>query len=302
MQADVVKLKIERAMKEENYKEALKNVRQMLRMTTNDPYYWTLLAKLQMFDKQYLAAKQSVAKALQLNASFAWGHSVYAMICAKQKNHKEAFETFEFAIKLEPENMHVLYDFAEYLLETRIDLDKAERFARRRIILDSDLVESHELHGRILMAANELAEADQVLRNALRLDPMNEKVYIALARLELFHKKNAFAAVELLRRALMIHPDSMYLRKYFNQALNDKNSLYGFLWSAGLLYGANVKWNWFLFFSIFIVPPLFLYIGNLDMKVESLMNLLIVIYVIYCVYSWSSRTLMRLLLERKWLN
>lgn len=300
--SNVIQLQLERAIKAENDKLSLKLVKDALRIASNDPYFWTVLAKLQLKQRQFLQAKQSVANALKINNSYAWAHSMSGCIWAKQKHHKEALEAFEFAISLEPENMEVLYDYAQYLEETRIDLEKAERFVRRRMILQPDQAVDYELQGRILLAANELVEAEQAFKTALKLDPLFEKSYIGLARLEMFHKRNAFAAVEILRRGLLLHPYSHFLRHYFNEALNSKNSFYGSMWGAGLFYATSVKWNWFLLLTLFVVPPLLLYFRSLDDQVASLTNIFLVIHLCYCLYCWSSGFLMRLLLERGWLS
>jgi tetratricopeptide (TPR) repeat protein len=301
-QPQIGHLQIQKAFQAENYTLAAKLVKEMMQNAPNDPFVWTAQARMQLLKKQFVAAKQSVARALQINNSFAWGHCMYGQIEAKQGNHKEAIEAFEFALSLEPENMDVLFDYATYLVDTRSDLTKAERWARRRLILDPDDANSHELMGRVLVASNELQDAEQSFKQAIKLDPLIEKAYIGLAKIELFHRKNAFSAVDWIRPALMLNPDSMQLRLYFNKAMNDKNSLYGFLWNSGLLYGANVKWNILLLISLLIMIPLYMFMKDSSPQFTSLLNIIFFTYFIYCIYAWSSRFFMRLLLEKRWLN
>jgi len=302
VKAQMSHLQIQKAFQTENFKLAAKLVKEMLLNTPNDPFGWAAQAKLQLLKRQFLPAKQSIAKALQINNSFAWGHCLYGLIEAKQGNTKEAVEAFEFALSLDAENLDVLYEYASYIEGIRGDLVKAERLARRRLILDPDDPNSHELLARVLMANNELQEAEQSFKQAIKLDPMTEKAYIGLAKIELFHKKNAFSAVDWIRPALMLNPDSWQLRLYFSKAQNEKNSLYGFLWNSGLLYGANVKWNLLLFLSLLIMIPLYFFMKQSAPHLTTLLNFVFVIYFIYCLYSWSSRYMMQLLLEKRWLN
>jgi tetratricopeptide (TPR) repeat protein len=273
-----------------------------MQLDGNDPFLWTAQAKLQALRKQFLAAKQSVARALQIKNSFAWAHGVNGLIEAQQNNHKEARESFEFALQLESSNLDVLYDYSVYLIDTRFDLDKAERLIRRRMIIEPDVSVNYELHGRVLVAAKELKEAEEAFRTAVRLDAANEKAYLGLAQIELFHRRNAFAAVDWLRPALILNPDSYQLRQYFNVAQTDKNSLYGFLWKSGLFYGANVKWNWFLLLAFIVIGSLYFYLNEIEPMWSGLYDTFIILYIIYCLYCWSSRLVMRVMLEKRWLN
>jgi tetratricopeptide (TPR) repeat protein len=302
MQPQAMHQQIHKLFHEEKYGLAAGLLKSMMQTNGNDPFVWTAQARLQCVKKKFLQAKQSVARALQINNSYAWAHSSFGVIEAKMKNHKEAAEAFEVAIKLEPDNVEVLYDYVIYLEETKIDLSKAHRLVTRRMILLPDDAENYELMGRVLLADNEIAEAEQSFRTAIRLDPALEKGYIGLAKIELFHKKNAFAASEWIRAALLIHPDSLQLRQYFNQAQKDKNEVFGLLWSSGVFYGASVKWSLFLAISLFAIIPFIIFIRDTAPQVAPFLTVLFSFFIAYCLYCWSSRIVMRILLEKRWLN
>lgn len=302
MQLNAMHKEIIKLLRAEKYGLAGQLIKQLMQTGPNEPFVWTAQAKLQYGKKKYVAAKQSIARALQLNNAFGWAHSMFGCIEAKLKNHTEAIEAFEVALKLEPENTEMLYDYAEYLIETRIDLTKAHRLVTRRMILLPENAANYELLGRVLLADKELQEAEQSFKTAIKFDPSDEKAYVGLAQIELFHKKNAFTASEWIRAALLIHPDSIKLREYFNQAQRDKNEIFGMLWTSGVFYGSSIKWSVFLAVSLLVVVPFVIFLRERAPQMEAFVNMLFIMFIIYCMYAWSSRLLMRLLLERRWLN
>ena len=86
----------------------------------------------------------------------------------------EAWATFDRLIARFPDNMSALNNYAYYLAEQGVDLEKAERMSRRTVEAESENPNNLDTYGWILHLLGRDKEALPYLNKAVRLDPTSE--------------------------------------------------------------------------------------------------------------------------------
>ena len=129
-----------------------------------------------------LAQNEKYAEALaKLDAAARWGFnkgyleaectSLKAECLYRTGKYDECWKTFESYLQLRPDDWNMLNNYAWYLAEQGINLDKALKMSRRTIEAEPQNANSLDTYGWLLHLLGHDAEALPYLERALRLDP-----------------------------------------------------------------------------------------------------------------------------------
>ena len=138
----------------------------------------------------YLAANHLVRserydEALKkLDAAFRWGfnkgyleaecNALRAECLYRTGQYDKAWQTFDRYLQLQPNDLIVLNNYAYYLGEQGVQLDKALEMSRRTIEAEPQNANSLDTYGWLLHLLGRDAEARPYLERAVRLDPNNQ--------------------------------------------------------------------------------------------------------------------------------
>ena len=89
-------------------------------------------------------------------------------------HYEQAWRAFDRSVALQPDNMGVLNNYAYYLSEQNLELEKAEAMSRRTIEAAPDNANSLDTYGWILHLMGRDGEARRYLEKAVRLDPKSD--------------------------------------------------------------------------------------------------------------------------------
>lgn len=89
-------------------------------------------------------------------------------------HYEQAWRAFDRSVALQPDNMGVLNNYAYYLSEQNLELEKAEAMSRRTIEAEPDNANSLDTYGWILHLMGRDGEARRYLEKAVRLDPKSD--------------------------------------------------------------------------------------------------------------------------------
>ena len=129
-----------------------------------------------------LAQNEKYAEALaKLDAAARWGFNngyleaectgLRAECLYRTGKYDECWKTFERYLQLHPDDWNMLNNYAWYLAEQGINLDKALKMSRRTIEAEPQNANSLDTYGWLLHLLGHDAEALPYLERALRLDP-----------------------------------------------------------------------------------------------------------------------------------
>jgi tetratricopeptide (TPR) repeat protein len=88
--------------------------------------------------------------------------------------YERAWRAFEQYVKLRPDDWGMLNNYAYYLAERGVQLEKAEQMSRRTVEAEPDNANSLDTYAWILHLLGRDAEALPYMEKAVRLDPKSD--------------------------------------------------------------------------------------------------------------------------------
>ena len=176
-----------------------------------------------------------------MDANFALAYKDLAVIYLSRKFFDKALVNFEKAYELEPDNIYIAFEFANYYHLMK-DFEKAEK-------LYSKLEQNEDLPLNILVsiaenyiAQNNINSAKRLLLKAIKKDPRNVKVLYNLAQIY-FNEKNYENSRQLLEDAYTISADSDIANLLAKVSIEtgDYNQAYGLLNIVNLTIPNNIS-------------------------------------------------------------
>ena len=89
-------------------------------------------------------------------------------------NYAEAWKSFDRYLELRPDDWNMMNNYAWYMAEQRVNLDKALELSRRTVEADAQNANSLDTYGWLLHLMGRDAEARPWLEKAVRLDPKSD--------------------------------------------------------------------------------------------------------------------------------
>jgi len=134
------------------------------------PYLFNAVANFQ--DKDFTAAISSLEKGIRFvidnELLLAQFHSYLGDAYHETKNNEKAFQAYEKALKINPENSIVLNNYAYYLSLENLELEKALQMAEKAIELDPDNGSNQDTYGWILYKLERYEEAKEWVGKAIK--------------------------------------------------------------------------------------------------------------------------------------
>lgn len=107
----------------------------------------------------------------------------------RTEQYDKAWKAFDRYLKLEPEDWGMMNNYAYYMSEQGVNLERAEQLSRRTIDAEPDQANSLDTYGWILHLLGRDAEALPYLRKAVRLDPESDTLKKHLDEVEKHQKQ-----------------------------------------------------------------------------------------------------------------
>lgn len=101
-------------------------------------------------------------------------HALMAEACYRTGRYDRAWKAFEECLKLRPDDMSTLNNYAYYLAEQHLELEKALAMSRRTIDAEPDNANSLDTYAWILHLMGRDAEALPHMQKAVELDPKSD--------------------------------------------------------------------------------------------------------------------------------
>ena len=98
--------------------------------------------------------------------------------------YDKAWKNYERSLELQPNDMSTLNNYAYYLSEQNLELEKAERMSRRTIEAEPDNANSLDTYAWILHLMGRDNEALPYMKKAVKLDPGSETLQKHLEEIE----------------------------------------------------------------------------------------------------------------------
>lgn len=184
------------------------------------------LAQNYLANKQNERALQRAEMALATDPNSADVHAVLALIYSRTGKADKAVREFERALKLAPDDGSVLNAYGSWLCEQGKTAEADAHFARA--LRDGRYRTPHQAlsnAGRCALKAREWVKAEDYLRRALTISPLDTEVLGMLARAEL-EQGNALEAraFNQRREALRLDGATLELAALIEDAASDRHA------------------------------------------------------------------------------
>ena len=147
-----------------------------------------LMAQTALMHEQYDEALK------ELRAAEQWGftkgyleaetYGLMAEAYYRTKQYDKAWKSFDRCLELRPDDVVTLNNYAYYLSEQNLELEKAERMSRRTIEAQPDNANNLDTYAWILHLLGRDSEALPYMKKAVKLDPKSETLQQHLKEIE----------------------------------------------------------------------------------------------------------------------
>ncbi|WP_040949904.1 tetratricopeptide repeat protein [Gorillibacterium massiliense] len=282
--------------------KALELSKGILQESPEEPYFLTSMAVAYLEMDLLPLAKDAVLRSLRADPDFFWSHGVYALILERDKQYWPAEEEFLTGLGMNPESTMLLSNYARFLCDRGKEMAKAEEMARKLVRITPDDDMHLVLLGRILHVSGKEEEAAAVYRQALGCNPENVEAHYYIGQTELYKNKNGKKALEHLRTALRLNPESETIRVSFFQALKAKNKLYWIFWRWSLFLSNLGKYRWAFVLVIWVAIRSLRFVADQYPGSISYIFAIVVLYIFFCLYTWTAEPVFNLFIRKGWIR
>ncbi|MCL2790708.1 MAG: tetratricopeptide repeat protein [Desulfobulbus sp.] len=173
--------------------EARSGIEQVLRQAPDNKDALALLANLEMIDGKTDAALTAIDQAIAASANEDRLYSIKGRILTAQEQFAEAEQAFVKALELDSKKPINYVTLSSYYVD-RKELDKARATLDKMAAALPDSPQPYLQMASIDLIENDEAKAEQHLLQALKIDPKNSKLHVAVA--EFYVKKGALDQAE----------------------------------------------------------------------------------------------------------
>ncbi|MEW6235401.1 MAG: tetratricopeptide repeat protein [Candidatus Omnitrophota bacterium] len=256
----------------------------------------------------YPIAELHVRNALTLDPDNAYSHYVYGMILQDSQRDGGAEREYLRAIHLLPvcADFHAAY---AWLLYRNGQMDKAKKIARNALRFDPENVEALRLLGHLNMEEFDVDVAQATFQRALAINPESSGSHAGMGMAYLHRNQADKAAIEL-RESLRLEPNNPYAQELYLQSVKSRHRLYYLFWrwSLSLKRLGRTK-AFFLIFGLWILinaittmrqkmPEFF----DRHPLADTAVLILVVLYILFCIYTWIADPLFNFCARRGWIK
>ncbi len=266
-----------------------------------------MAAALSALDK-HQAAEQHICHALTLDPQDPFSHFVYGLILHDMQRDAEAEREYLNAIYLNPilPDCHARYAL---LLYRNGQVEKAKKIAKNALRFDPENVEALQILGHANMDEWDVDIAQSTFQRALAIDPESSETHAGMGLTHL-HNNQSDKARDELRESLRLDPNNEYAQELYFQAVKTRHPLYSLFWrwSLSLKRLGRVQ-------ALFLILGLWLLVNIIhQVKVHNAeffanypianyaVSGLLIIYVIFCIYTWVADPIFNFLARRGWIK
>jgi tetratricopeptide (TPR) repeat protein len=196
-------------------------------------------------------ALADIDRAITLSPDHPGAHAMRSMILHALDRDKEALAAADEARRLDPEMAFAWFCRGNALLALR-DLAGAEEAARKSLELDADLMDASNLLATVLRLQKRFGEAEVEIERHLERDPENAWTF-ATAGWTALNRGQRDKAEQLFREALRLDPQLEHARVGLREAYKARSPFYRFFlkW-VFFLQRHSEKNQWLIILGIFI--------------------------------------------------
>ena len=180
-----------------------------------------------IWSEPYDHQKKRIEEAMQKYPSDAWIMGTYALIETEAKHADQANDLYQQALKIDPQNVRNLGNYATFLCNNKQDMDRAEEFYKQAIDADP----KHTLHlgnYATFLCDNkkDMAAAEEFYKRAIDADPKHANNLGNYANFLCDDKQDMAAAEEFYKRAIDADPKhALHLGNYAVFLKNEKKDM-----------------------------------------------------------------------------
>ena len=150
-------------------------------------------------------AEKMLKKVINMNPKFAVAHKDLGIIYLNKRLFDYAEEEFLTALKLEPNNFEIIFEYANFLYSTSKNLE-ADRFYGEALEVEPNNVLALTFMGLNKLVLNQLDEAYRYIMKAVEIEPHHEYVQFCVGRI-LYAREEYEEAKRYLVRSVEQNPD-----------------------------------------------------------------------------------------------
>ena len=181
-------------------------------------YFYTALGYIQnkQFDKAISYLNNTLSANIENESFKAQIYSSLGDAYQQLKKYKESVSAYEDALLLDPNNTYTLNNYAYYLSLREENLAKAEEMSLKTNRLEKDNASFQDTYAWILFKGKKYEEAKIWMQKAI-LNNQNSAVQFEHLGDILFQLGEAENALQNWKKALILEPENMELKKKINQ-------------------------------------------------------------------------------------
>ena len=151
-------------------------------------------------------AERMLKKVIQMKPEYAKAHKDLGIIFLNKRLFDYAKEEFQTAMKLQPNDFEIIFEYANYLYATSQNIE-AERYYQEALDIDPKNILALTFMGLNKLILNQLDEAKDYIMKAFKENPHHEYILFCVGRI-LFARKEYEEAKRYLIRAIEQNPDA----------------------------------------------------------------------------------------------
>jgi cytochrome c-type biogenesis protein CcmH/NrfG len=251
-------------LQDDNPTAAVEAAAEAVRLAADWDVSWTMHATALFYAGRFAEAELSAIEAIRLDPEDGSLFQLYARVLAHCGKSKDALEYARRALELDPDDDAAHQLFASLLHRVHPSQWKiSEELARRAMEPNPDDADSHAVLGAIVMTNGRYAEAEELFRSALMIEPHNELALEGLAQV-------------VMAKAWLYRPFLAYALAMRRIGVGGQLLVVASLWAI-----------------VSVVNAAFI-------ESETGSNLLTGGYLVFCFYTWFATPVTRAILRRKY--
>ncbi len=276
--------RVQLLIQQQNFKEAEKSLRDMLRDSPDNSFLLAMLAEVELLQDNYESASSLIESAIGLSPDTSHLFYIRSRVKVRTDEFDAAEKDIRQAVEMDPVNADYFAWWASIKL-FRKQYDKALELANKSLELDAENLLGLNTRSTALLKLDRKEDSFKTIEGALREDPNNAFTH-ANYGWSLLEKGDHKKALEHFRESLKNDPNFDYAQAGMMEALKASNIFYRWFLKYSFWIGNLTRqYQWGVIIGFYIAFRILRYITE---KFESLQPFLYPLIILLALIAFST--------------
>lgn len=248
---------------------------------------------------QYPQAKSEAKESIKYDPELPHAYWLLAVTCERQERYGEGLHAINQAIELDSTDSDN-HGARALILFNSGKIELALESAEHALRLNPENIESKQIRTLALSSLGRHTEAEQEALESLRLGA-DESISWYQRAVQLFAQGKIDEARAASLEALRIDPEHEEAQTMLMQTIGARNAFFGLFWRWTIfMYRFPPQTRWIIIGAIYVFIRILKSSAKQIPSLQPFAITILLLYIIFCIYTWAARPLFRLAVRRGW--